>query len=514
MPGFIEMEAGTPLRGRFEEIVKNGILLRLVSSRSGVCRYSKITRIKRGTMIIRRSRSADEATIIRFITQDSGLSPIQDFSAEPDQVTVRYEKNRTMILCGIGPGDGCTASILRSASAKAIRQAQILSRSKVACEVPGLRLPAEDVEAAIIDGAVLGSYKFTKYKSDKPGKVASVVLAGGTLSSQAIRKRLLACEATNYARDLVNDNASVVTPSYIAKEARKLAATKNCRVTVLGADALKRERLDLISAVGGASPTPPVLILLEYRGAPGKKTGCALVGKGVTFDSGGQNLKPTGSIESMRHDMAGAAAVLGAFSACISSSPPINIVGAIPAVHNAIGGKAFFPGDVYSSYSGKSVEIWSTDAEGRLILADAISYCCDKYHPECIIDCATLTGGIVTALGEFVAGLFSNDDSLSKNLFDAGEKTGERLWRLPIYKEYADSLKGDIGDIRNLSKFKKGFASSITGAAFIREFVKNTPWAHLDIAGTAFNEGAARGEVPQFATGFGVRLLLSFLGVM
>ena len=185
----------------------------------------------------------------------------------------------------------------------------------------------------------------------------------------------------------------------------------------------------------------------------------------------------------------------------------------IPAVHNAIGSRAFFPGDIYSSYSGKSIEIWSTDAEGRLILADAIAYCRDTYHPDCIIDLATLTGGIITTLGDLVAGLFSNNEELALRLFNAGETTGERLWRLPLYKEYCDSLKGEIGDLRNLSKFKKGVASSITGAAFIKEFVGETPWAHLDIAGTAYNEGAARAEVPQFATGFGVRLLLEYLGV-
>jgi Leucyl aminopeptidase len=192
--------------------------------------------------------------------------------------------------------------------------------------------------------------------------------------------------------------------------------------------------------------------------------------------------------------------------------PSINTVALIPAAHNAIGSKAFFPGDILKSYSGKTVEIHSTDAEGRLVLADAISYCQPLYKPSQIIDLATLTGGVLSALGEYVAGLFSNNDELAQRLFHSGESANERLWRLPLYKEYSDSIKGELGDLRNLSKFKKGFASSITGAAFIQEFIAdNIPWAHLDIAGMSFNEGSVRGEIPQFGTGFGVRLLIDFL---
>jgi leucyl aminopeptidase len=192
--------------------------------------------------------------------------------------------------------------------------------------------------------------------------------------------------------------------------------------------------------------------------------------------------------------------------------PKINVVGVIPAAHNAIGGNAYFPGDIYKSYSGKTVEIWSTDAEGRLVVADAISYCQVNYKPTSIIDLATLTGGVLYALADYVAALFSNNDTLASDLFNAGEQTGERLWRLPLYKEFCDSVKGELGDLRNVSKLKKGYASSITGAAFIKEFVNDDiRWAHIDIAGTAFNEGPPRGEIPQFATGFGVRLLIDYL---
>jgi leucyl aminopeptidase len=190
----------------------------------------------------------------------------------------------------------------------------------------------------------------------------------------------------------------------------------------------------------------------------------------------------------------------------------VNVTGVIPAAYNAVDGRSYLPGDILTSFSGKTVEIANTDAEGRLVLADAVSYCQRYYRPTAIIDFATLTGGILVCLADFVAGLFSRDDALAQGLFEAGERTGERLWRLPLYEEYTETLKGDLADLRNISKLKRGWASSITGAAFIGHFVdEGMPWAHIDIAGTGFNEGAARGEIPQYGTGFGVLLIMEYL---
>ena len=463
-------------------------------------------------MRVRCLRTSDTSTIVQFVPEDSAGS-IPDFTGEVDQITIRYREEKTLVYCGIGPAKECTASFLRSASARAARAVLKLKRDILACRVPELSLDSHTVEQAIIEGILLGGYQFDKYRSEKNHKLKQLELISGTLTPSQLKKVTTICESVNYARDLVNDNASTVTPAYLVNEAKKLSRSDRCTVTILDSKTLQKKKLNLINAVGGGSATPPALIILEYSGAPRKKQKTAIVGKGVTFDSGGQNLKPTGSIETMREDMAGAAAVLGVISACCRIRPAINVAGVIPAVHNAIGSHTYFPGDIYTSYSGKTVEIWSTDAEGRLILADAIAYSIAAVKPSRIIDCATLTGGVLSALGELVAGLFSNDDDLAEDLFDAGEATGERLWRFPIYKEYRDSLKGDLGDLRNLSRFKKGFASSIIGAAFIQEFVGTLPWAHLDIAGTAFNDGSIRGEVPQFGTGFGVRLLLKYLGV-
>jgi leucyl aminopeptidase len=364
---------------------------------------------------------------------------------------------------------------------------------------------------AAMEGALLGAYRFSRYKSEMPVMVEKMEFVGQAVSREDLQRTRTICDAVWYARDLVNENASIMTPLRLAAEARSLGRKTGMRVTVLDEKVIAKKGLRLLAAVGQGSPTPPRLVFLEYRGDRGSNQWQVIAGKGITFDSGGQNLKPTGSIETMRIDMAGAAVVLGAMRALAALKPRVNVVGCIASAHNAIGAKAYFPGDIYPSFAGKTVEINSTDAEGRLVLADALAYCIKTYRPIRIVDLATLTGSVVAALGDIVAGLYANDDDLAAALFASGERTGERIWRFPLYQEYRDSLKSDLADLRNLSKFKKGYAGSITGAAFIQEFVGETPWAHFDIAGTAWNEGAARGEVPQYATGFGVRLLVDFL---
>jgi leucyl aminopeptidase len=427
-----------------------------------------------------------------------------DFSGKDGETAVRYGKGAAEIFCGLGMKKECTSAAVRAAAARGIRKALELKRGKVSFIVP-----AE--WRAGIEGVLLGAYSFVKYKSDKPAPLAALECVGHGISLRQVRAVEALCTAVSYARDLVNENASVMTPPRLAQEARALARRAGLRCIVLDEKDIAAKGLRLLAAVGQASATPPRLIFLEYRGDGSSKKTTAIVGKGITFDSGGQNLKPTGHIETMRLDMAGAAAVLGTMKAIAALRPKINIIGCIAAAHNAIGRDAYFPGDIYPSFAGKTVEVCSTDAEGRLVLADAIAYCVRRFKPARIIDLATLTGGILSALGELVAGMFSNDDRLSEALFFSGEASGERLWRFPLYKEYRESIKSDCADLRNLSKFTKGYAGSITGAAFIQEFVGEVPWAHLDIAGTAWNEGEPRGEVPRYATGFGVRLMVDYL---
>lgn len=461
-------------------------------------------------MKIKLSNKQNYSTAVVFVHQDT-KDAVQDFQGKSGETTVRYENSSTIIYCGLGEKATCTAADFRIASAKGSQKAIELKRDKISLQIPK-NANGDEISKAVIEGAVLGSYKFITYKSEKPFQITQIELIGSELNAASVKQIFAVCESVLYARNLVNENASLITPEYLAKEARTLSSVEGFKVHILDDKELRNQNLNLISIVGQASSTPPRLAIIEYNGNSRSKEKTAIVGKGVTFDSGGQNHKPTGSIETMRTDMAGAAAVLGVMKSLAVLRPKINVVGVIPAAHNAIGGNAYFPGDIYNSYSGKTVEIWSTDAEGRLVLADAISYCQDKFKPTTIIDLATLTGGVLYALGDFVAALFSNNDTLANDLFSAGERTGERMWRFPLYKEYCESVKGDLGDLRNVSKLKKGYASSITGAAFIKEFVNNdTPWAHLDIAGTAYNEGQPHGDVPAYATGFGVRLLLDYL---
>lgn len=464
------------------------------------------------------SKSPSYRTILTFLTkEDLRAFKVPDFGAEKKDITVCYEGKNAIIYCGLGDRDSLTPAVIRNAAASGIRMALSKKRPEVSITVPSAlgNVPASSTPSwtPILEGAALGAYSFVKYKKEKGTPLAALELCGDRIPLRAANRLISVCGCVNYCRDLVNENAHVATPEFLVKEARSIAKAGKMEIDVLAEKELIKKGLRLLAAVGQGSPFPPRLAIIEYRGDPRSNDRTAIVGKGITFDSGGQNLKPTGHIETMRQDMSGAAAVLGAMKAIGELKPVINVVGICPFAHNAIGGRAYFPGDVYKAYNGTTVEIQSTDAEGRLVLADAISYCKDTFAPSRIIDLATLTGGILTSLGPVVAGLFSNNDDLAARLFAAGEETGERLWRFPLYEEYADSIKSDIADLRNVSSFKKGWASSITGAAFIGTFADTTPWAHLDIAGTAFNEESAKGELPRFATGFGVRLLLNFLGV-
>jgi leucyl aminopeptidase len=264
--------------------------------------------------------------------------------------------------------------------------------------------------------------------------------------------------------------------------------------------------MGLLLAVNRGSMRDPAFILVEYRGNPGSSDVTALVGKGITFDTGGLNLKPTGSMETMKDDMSGAAAVLGAIRAAAALKLKVNILGAIPTTENSIGSKAYKPGDVYRSYSGKTVEIANTDAEGRLVLADALAYVQKHYKPSRIVDFATLTGAVVIALGEEASALFCNDEGFAAKLMDAGSRSAERLWRMPLYPEYKELMKSTIADLKNSGGRAGGLCTS---AAFLSYFVKDVPWAHLDIAGTAFLSSPKHYHTTN-ATGVGVRMLVEF----
>ncbi|HOP41443.1 MAG TPA: leucyl aminopeptidase [Geobacteraceae bacterium] len=325
-------------------------------------------------------------------------------------------------------------------------------------------------------------------------------------AEQVLDEARLLCEAVRFARDLVSQPGNVATPSWLAEKALEMAALFDIPCHVWDREEIERHGMAALLAVARGSRRQPRFVTFEYRGAAGGKKPVVLVGKGITFDSGGISLKPREGMERMKNDMAGAAVVMGVMMAAASLKLPVNLVGLIPLAENLPDGNACKPGDVIRSLSGKTIEVVNTDAEGRLVLCDALHHALN-YRPAAIIDVATLTGACVVALGNLATGLLSNDDALARSLRKAGAATGESVWQLPLWEEYGDLLKSDIADMKNSGGPPAG---TITAAWFLKNFVGTTRWAHLDIAGTAWEE-KGRHYLPKGATGTGVRLLVEYL---
>jgi len=441
----------------------------------------------------------------------------KDFTAKAGEFLFSYilkGKEQKILFIGLGSSKECNSVSLRKTFASVAKACH-----KKKLENLNLFLPNElnpSFIEAILDGLSMANYSYDVFKQESLKEHPSsflkqVNLIGAKKEVQAlIQKNSHLMEGVNLTRDLVNGNADEVNSSYLVSLSKELAKKhESIHVKVLGKKDLEKEKMGLMLAVNRGALNDPALILLHYKGDPKSKDLTAIVGKGVTYDTGGLNLKPTGSMETMKCDMAGAAAVLGVMQACAALKLRKNVIGVIAAVENSIGAGAYKPGDVYVSRSGKSVEITNTDAEGRLVLADAFSYVQSHYPLNRLIDFATLTGGVLIALGDEAAGLFSNDKDLTVEIEEAAEKTGERVWELPLYPEYLDALKSPIADLKNSRNGRK--ASAASGAMFLKQFIeKDLPWVHLDIAGTAYlSETSA--YYPSYATGFGVKLMIEFL---
>jgi leucyl aminopeptidase len=372
-----------------------------------------------------------------------------------------------------------------------------------------------EIQAAIeamMEGAFLSNHLYHKYKKEKKHQPLKRIdfLAGPNEAKKYTRlpsRISTVCQGTILAREWVSMPPNDKRPELFAKSIVTLARKEKLKVTVLGEKELKQKKFGAILAVAAGSKNKPRMVILEHNPAKAKKT-VALVGKGVTFDSGGINLKPTASLVDMKMDMSGAAVVAATLITAAKLKSRVKLVGIIPIVENMPSGDASRPGDIIKSYDGKTVEISNTDAEGRLILIDAISYAIQKYKPQTLIDLATLTGACVVALGEKIAGTFSFDDKLAENIILSGQKTNERCWRMPMPEDYKELLKSDFADLNNVGSTHYGGA--ITAALFLSEFVKDTSWAHIDIAGPAYakKESAYCGVG---GTGFGVRLLFDLM---
>ncbi len=364
-----------------------------------------------------------------------------------------------------------------------------------------------------VEGLLLGNYTFDKYKSDKksPQKVTCIIRTDNvSVAKKSINKAKKIIEAVYFSRDLVNEPANVLYPQEFAKRIKKVFAGTGVKVEVLTEPSLRKRNMNALISVGQASVHPPILIKLHYKPTAKPKEKIALVGKGVMYDSGGLSIKPTSGMVEMKGDMGGAAAVVGILLAANKLKAKQEIYGVIPVVENVISGNSYKPGDIIHTASGKTIEVGNTDAEGRLILADALEFA-EKLKPQKIIDFATLTGACLVALGQSIAGMFTDNDKLAQKLSLFGELTYEKVWRLPMPKEYEDLLKSDLADISNISKGR--WAGSITAAEFLKFFLSDEMkknWVHIDIAGPAHKHDLSS-YTKNYFTGFGVRLITEYL---
>ncbi len=419
-----------------------------------------------------------------------------------------------ILLVGLGEEKNFNCENVRKASSIAISFAKQSNLENIALVVPSIK--QNSCFEAVAEGSILTTYNFDKYKTEEKQKkkpikeISFVIQKEKAKETELILKKIdVICNSVFFVRDLVNENADIMNTTEFVEAAKKVAYEKKLKITVLDQKQIKKLGLNLHYSVGQGSKYPSYLVFLEYNGNPPSREKVALIGKGITFDTGGLNLKPSGIIETMREDMAGAATVLGIAKMAAELKIKKNIVAVLALAENAIGNESFKPGDVLTSYSGLTVEIANTDAEGRLVLADAINYTIKNYKPDLVIDFATLTGAIVVALGHEAAGIFGTASQEIEKLKEIGEGIHDRVWEMPLYDEYAEDLKSEIADIKNLGI--KGSAGSITGALFIKKFVGETPWIHLDIAGVAFYDDKPRFYNSKSGTGNCVRLFAKYL---
>ena len=444
----------------------------------------------------------------------SRLISTGDFSGKRDQIAVAYPEKRPkrVVLVGLGPQPEMTRGAVRRAAAVAARKATQLKAETLALVLtPEARggVSPEAVGQMLVEGGAQGAWQFTDLKSEEATKLKAIEIIAPREERADVERgrRVGAALASGHvlARNLQALPGNVCTPSYLAGIARKLGKAYEHRVTVLGREQMEKAEMGALLAVAQGSEQEPQFITLQYRGA-GREPPVCVIGKGITFDSGGISIKPAEKMEEMKYDMSGAAAVLGLFEALGHLKPKVNVVGLIPASENLPSGTAIKPGDIVRGLLGKTIEIINTDAEGRLILCDALAYA-RRFKPACVIDAATLTGSVVIALGHHATGLMGNDDPLVEEVRRAGDLAGERCWPLPLWDEYREQLKSDVADVKNVGGRPAG---ALTAGWFLREFVDGFPWAHLDIAGSAWTD-ADRPDLAKGPTGTGVRLFAEFV---
>ena len=440
-----------------------------------------------------------------------------DLSGEPGSRAMLYDlpgiKSPRVLLIGCGAPGSMSLTQWRKMLDTAVAAAGEANARSVAVALTSVALENADTDLRLQHLAQafgLANYRFTAFKSKQPKRtdITRVSLMVGAHDALPAAKRAAATGAAiaagmRYTRDLANRPANECTPSYLASSARGLVKGRSrLSVKVLSEAEMKKLGMGALLSVSAGSAQPAKLIVLEYKGGAKNKRPVALVGKGVTFDTGGISIKPAANMAEMKYDMAGAASVLGTMLAIDDMALNANVVGLIPATENMPSGTATKPGDVVTSMSGQTIEILNTDAEGRLILSDALTYA-ERYNPTAVVDIATLTGACIVALGHHASGLMANDDELAEHLISSGNKSGDRAWRLPLWDDYQSQIDSNVADFANLGVQGAG---SITAACFLSRFAKSFKWAHLDIAGSAWNPGQNKA-----ATGRPVPLLVQYL---
>ncbi|RLC92753.1 MAG: leucyl aminopeptidase [Chloroflexi bacterium] len=445
-----------------------------------------------------------------------------DFRGKRNETAVLYPAvpipAQRVLIIGLGKEEKFDLDGVRQAAGAAAKKARDLGITRFSTIVHGggrAGLDLEDAAQAMVEGTILALYRFRQHKTepdeDERPDVEAVTLVEfseekvpvverGARTGQAI------AEAVSMTRDLVNQPANYATPTVLAETAQQLAADFGLHCQVLNREQMAELGMGALLGVAQGSEQPPKFVILEHDAGRDLDT-IVLVGKGITFDSGGISIKPSEHMEAMKSDMAGAAAVMGALRAAAALDVPLHVVGLMPATENLPSGRAIKPGDVLKSLSGLTIEVINTDAEGRLILADALAYA-QRYQPQAVVDIATLTGACVVALGEITSGLMGSDPDLVARIKAAGGKTAEKVWELPLFEEYGEQLKSDVADVKNVGGRPAG---AITAAFFQSKFATGMPWAHLDIAGKALSDKERNPYTPKGATGVGVRLFVQLL---
>lgn len=453
--------------------------------------------------------SADTRVVGLLDGRDCGVPAIDELVAGGEiksshkATGVVRENGVRYVSVGLGKAEELNSERARTAGAAALTAAKGLSARSLS-----VSLPEEADAGAFLEGAILKNYSFDAHKSkpkgdeDKAAEIDSIEMVGDGID-EAVTLARASGEAANRARDLQNEPANVATPSFLADRAATVAAEHGLEFEIHDREWIEGKQMGAFAAVAKGTSEEPRLIVLRYQGAGAEGPTLGFVGKAVTFDTGGISLKPSAKMQEMKFDMSGGAAVLEATAAIAELGLPVNLISVVPSTENMPSGSAIKPGDIVTAYDGTTIEIDNTDAEGRLILADALTYCIEL-GAERIVNLATLTGAVIVALGSTYAGLFANDDDWVAEVEQACDATGELGYRLPLHPEYAEMIKGRYADICNAPGSRK--ASSITAAEFLHHFVGETPWTHVDIAGTAWELG--RDYVGNGANGFGTRMLV------